>query len=161
MARSIRSALLLCCAVIAIATTAAAVAVVSIDLSSEADPSWVEQRVARNVLALNLRFRRSPKPPLANNTPKDIQRGANLYQQQCSFCHGDRDGTQAPLAKLFSPRPPQFASHGVRNSASVNAYVIRHGIRWTAMPAFPAVSAEDAWRIALYLEQMNRVDFSK
>jgi len=154
MARRIQFAFLLCVAVVAIAATAA-FAVVSIDLSSEANPSFVEQRVARGLLALNLRFRRLPEPPMRNNLQNDIERGARLYQQQCSFCHGSSQGKPAPLAKSFSPRPQQFASQGVRNDAPMNAYVIRHGIRWTAMPAFPTLSDEDAWQIARYLETLN------
>jgi mono/diheme cytochrome c family protein len=155
MARRTQFALLLCVAVVAIAAMTA-FAVVSIDLSSDTNPSFLEQRVARTLLVLNLRFRRLREPPAKDALQKDIDRGAHLYQQQCSLCHGSNGGNPAPLANSFSPRPPQFASQGVRNDASMNAYVIRHGIRWTAMPAFPTLSDEDAWRIARYLESLNQ-----
>lgn len=154
MARRTHLALLFCAAAIAVTATAA-FAVVSLDFSSEADPSPVEQRVARSLLALNLRFRRLPGPPADSPSRQDIDRGAHLYEQQCSFCHGSRDGSPAVLAKSFSPRPPQFAIQGVINEPTINAYLIRHGIRWTAMPAFPRLSHDDAWRIASYLETLN------
>jgi len=35
----------------------------------------------------------------------------------------------------------------------MNVDVIRHGIRWTAMPAFTNMPDSDAWRIAFYLER--------
>ncbi|HLH10083.1 MAG TPA: cytochrome c [Terriglobales bacterium] len=154
MARRTYLVLLFCAAAITVTTTAA-FAVISLDFSSEADPPFIEQRVARSLLALNLRFRRLPKPPADSPSRQDIDRGAHLYEQQCSFCHGSRDGNPAVLAKSFSPRPPQFAIQGVTNEPTINAYVIRHGIRWTAMPAFPTLSDDDAWRIARYLETFN------
>lgn len=154
MAHRTHLALVFCAAAIAVTATAA-FAVVSLDFSSEADPPLVEQRVARSLLALNLRFRHLPQGPAESPSQQDIDRGEHLYQQQCSFCHGSPDGSPAVLAKSFSPRPPQFAIQGVANEAAINAYVIRHGIRWTAMPAFPTLSDQDAWRIARYLETLN------
>jgi mono/diheme cytochrome c family protein len=129
---------------------------IRLDVSSEAEPPRLETGFASTLLALKLRLKNPPKDPPLSPTPDDLQRGAELYHVRCAFCHGDFEGPLAPLAKSFSPRPPQFAIEPSHRPVWMNVDVIRHGIRWTAMPAFPNLPEPDAWRIALYLQKRTQ-----
>ena len=123
-----------------------------VDLSAEAEPWWLEARLASALMQVKLRLSRplksSPLPP----TEEDLVRGSELYEMRCANCHGAARGRMAPLAKSFSPRPPQFVIQPAQKPTWMDAYIIQHGIRWSAMPAFRTLSAADAWRLALYVE---------
>ena len=134
-------ALILCFAAFALA-----------DLSAEAEPSWLETKLASALLQTKLRL----NPPLKSSpitpTDEDLERGSELYETRCANCHGATRGRMAPLAKSFSPRPPQFVIQPAQKPTWMDVYIIQHGIRWSAMPAFRTLSAADAWRLALYVE---------
>ena len=122
------------------------------DLSAEAEPSWLETRLASALLQTKLRVNRPLKSSPLAPTEGDLVRGSELYEVRCAICHGATRGRVAPLAKSFSPRPPQFVVQPAQKSTWMDAYIIQHGIRWSGMPAFRTLSAADAWRLALYVE---------
>jgi len=123
-----------------------------LDVSAEAEPSWIESRIASNALHLKLRLSRAAKAPPFVANESDLERGSDLYIKQCAFCHGTMRGRKGPYAGSFSPRPPQFVIQPARGPTWRDVEVIRHGVRWTGMPAFPWLPEADAWRVALYVE---------
>lgn len=123
-----------------------------VDVSGEAEPSWAETKLASMMLHTKLRFNGSKRVSPLTATEEDLVRGSDLYERQCGHCHGVTRGRMAPLAKAFSPRPPQFVILPAQGPTWMDAYVIQHGIRWTGMPAFRGLSESDAWRLALYVE---------
>jgi mono/diheme cytochrome c family protein len=133
-------------------TVVVIVALTMVDVSSEAEPSWIETRLASSFLDVKVRLKDPARTSPLNSPDEDVIVGGQLYRARCSFCHGGLDGRVAPLAKSFSPRPPQLTIERTRRPVWMNAYLIRHGVRWTAMPAFPDLSEADAWRIATFLE---------
>jgi mono/diheme cytochrome c family protein len=136
----------------ALALSFIAAGFMAVDVSSEAEPSGIEKHLASTFLDMKIRLKTPPRTSPLESLNEDVVVGSEIYRSQCSFCHGGLDGELAPLAKSFSPRPPQFAINPSHRPAWMNVYVIRHGIRWTAMPAFPDLSETDAWRIAMFLE---------
>ena len=123
-----------------------------VDPSAEAEPSWLEARLASALLQVKLRLNRPLKSSPLTATEDDLVRGSELYEMRCANCHGATRGRMALLAKSFSPRPPQFVILPAQKPTWMDAYIIQHGIRWSAMPAFRNLSAADAWRLALYVE---------
>ena len=123
-----------------------------VDVSSDAEPSSVERWFTSVLLDAKIRSNRPNKLSPLTQADANLEHGSELYQQQCGFCHGVARGRMAPLAKSFSPRPPQFVIKPAQGPTWRDAYVIKHGIRWTGMPAFRSLSEADAWRIALYVE---------
>jgi mono/diheme cytochrome c family protein len=128
-----------------------AAGVTAIDMTGEAEPSWVETRLAQTLLHLKLGTKRS-KTPLLDVNEEDRQKANDIYEQQCAFCHGATRGKEAPFAKSLSPRPPQFTIQPSRRPTWRDAYVIQHGVRWSGMPAFHGFSETETWRLALYVE---------
>lgn len=123
-----------------------------VDLSAEAEPSRLEARLASALLQIKLRLSHPLKSSPLTATEDDLVRGSELYEMRCANCHGATRGSMAPLAKSFSPRPPQFVILPAQKPTWMDAYIIQHGIRWSAMPAFRNLSVADAWRLALYVE---------
>lgn len=123
-----------------------------VDVSAEAEPSRFETWVASTALQIKLRLDRPPKSSPLVATEDDLVRGSELYDTRCASCHGVTRGRMAPLAKSFSPRPPQFVILPAQKPTWMDAYIIQHGIRWSGMPAFRTLPAADAWRLALYVE---------
>lgn len=76
----------------------------------------------------------------------DPDHGKNLFEQNCSTCHGvDAGGEDGPDL------------HGVPDSLGDAAVenIIKHGIRGTAMPSFFDLSNQDAADIVAFLRTFN------
>lgn len=130
-----------------------AVVLATINLTAEAEPSWLEQTVAFGFLRARIGLTGTLKAVPADSNDK---RSREIYQQRCAFCHGGVDGTTASFAHSLSPRPPQFFTEQPRATVAADAYIIKHGIRWTGMPAFRTMSDADAWRVAMYVRHARR-----
>ena len=124
-----------------------------LDVSAEANPSWAERTLAFGLLEARIAMHGTPSPVPADTSDT---RSAQVYQQRCAFCHGGIDGTTASFARTLSPRPPQFVSDRPRAAVGVDAYIIKHGIRWTGMPAFRSMSDADAWRLASFVHRVRK-----
>jgi mono/diheme cytochrome c family protein len=128
------------------------VAFAAVDVSAEAEPGWLEKRFATALLGMKLRANRPMKLSPLTPTEQDLEKGSDIYREQCGFCHGVTRGRIAPFGKSLSPRPPQFVIEPAHGPTWMDAYVIQHGVRWSGMPAFRGLSEADAWRVALYVE---------
>ena len=129
-----------------------ATAFAAVDVSGEAEPSWLEKQFASVLLSMKLRANRPTKLSPLTPTEQDLEKGSDIYRDQCGFCHGVTRGKVAPFGKSLSPRPPQFVIEPAHGPTWRDAYVIQHGVRWSGMPAFRGLSEADAWRVALYVE---------
>jgi catechol 2,3-dioxygenase-like lactoylglutathione lyase family enzyme len=130
----------------------------TIDVSSEAEPTWIERELAFRLLQARIQVSGQMKSPPSTLDDGDIKRSSEQYEQRCASCHGSIRGGTAPFARTLSPRPPQFLTQSPRGSPAMDAYIIQHGIRWTGMPAFRSESVADAWRMALFLRRARTQD---
>jgi thiosulfate dehydrogenase len=132
-----------------------------IPANADADPSQLETWLAKTSLDATL-DRDAPKGanPVALSDA-NLQHGAQLFLQNCAVCHGGAKGSAAPaaLAAGFFQKPPQLASDGVEDDPEgVSFWVIKHGIRMTAMPSFAhALSDQQIWTLALFLKHMDKL----
>lgn len=122
------------------------------DFSATVQPSWLETSIASGLLSLKIEMVSPIKVAPFAPTNDDVGRGRELYHQRCGFCHGDQSAKPAALGLSLSPQSPQFLSQNNRPPAWRSVYIIRHGIRWTGMPAFRSLPEADAWRIAWFIQ---------
>jgi cytochrome c553 len=82
-----------------------------------------------------------------------------LYGADCAFCHGTSDAKPSPAAQGFYIDAPQLAKDGVEDDPeAVTFWKVKHGIRFTAMPAFGAtLSDDDIWNLAMFLKRMDKL----
>lgn len=88
-----------------------------------------------------------------------IVRGAGHFETACRVCHGapglDRGVTMTEL----TPHPPHLESLVPDRSPEELFYVVKHGIKMTAMPAWPAREREDEiWDVVAFLRELPEMD---
>jgi cytochrome c553 len=83
------------------------------------------------------------------DNPKDdagLVSAAGLYAQSCAACHGAPGQRPLPVMQAATPPAPDLArTAGEWNDAEL-FWIIRHGIKFTGMPAWAAEGREDEVR---------------
>ncbi|WP_157786189.1 c-type cytochrome [Dyella japonica] len=90
--------------------------------------------------------------------PQRIRRGAEHYAEMCTSCHLAPGLQQTELRKGLYPQPPDLSKHGVHDPAEA-FWVIKHGVKLTAMPAWGR-SHDDAaiWDMVAFVRQLPNLD---
>jgi mono/diheme cytochrome c family protein len=92
-------------------------------------------------------------------TDANLITGVHLYAVNCAVCHGAADAAQSTLSKGFYIEAPQLAKDGVEDDPEkVTFWKLKHGIRFSAMPAFGAtLSDDDLWKLTMFLATMDKL----
>ena len=82
--------------------------------------------------------------------------GANTYLANCRACHGAADGKPSAIARGLNVSVPQLAADGVEDDPEGETYwKVKHGIRFTGMPAFgSALSEEQIWQVTQFVAHL-------
>lgn len=100
------------------------------------------------------------KPSL---TKELFARGENVYQKQCSVCHGDHGHADGKAAYLLSPKPRDFSHDKFRlvSTTSMQATdedlftTITRGMPGSVMPSWGHLSAQDRWALVYYVRYLS------
>ncbi len=125
---------------------------------ANAAPPRLEGRVANRALVASMQ-RHAPRVtnPL---TPSDqnLIDGLNIYYENCALCHGSLDRKPAALAKNLYPPAPNLISDPPDEPEWQIFFTIRTGVRYTAMPAWDGVLAEqDLWKVTSFLSHLDKL----
>lgn len=121
----------------------------------------METALARNIIAyvrergVETRAEDIEVPPLGNF--EMIADGASDYDAMCKGCHlapGMQDNEMRPG---MNPRPPELAKRtGIESSEDF--WIIKHGIRMTAMPAWGKThSDQEIWNMVAFLRRLPKL----
>lgn len=118
-------------------------------IAAKAEPAVV----ARQAHALAADLLAAYPTPLAPTRAPDLARGAALYAEQCSACHGESGKADGPNGKGLNPPPIAFADAGRARQRSVFGLyqVIQQGLDGTAMASFSHLPSDDRWDLAFYV----------
>jgi mono/diheme cytochrome c family protein len=121
-------------------------------------PPRLEQRTANRALHASMK-RQAPRRtnPL---TPSDqnLIDGMKVYYVNCALCHGGLDGRPSALARDLYPPAPNLISDPPDDPDWRIFYTIRTGIRYTGMPAWDGVLAEqDMWKVTAFLSRIVKL----
>ena len=85
--------------------------------------------------------------------------GFEHYNEMCSTCHGGPGVNPDELSKGLYPSPPEFYKSKDLPTMVEAFWVIKNGIKYTAMPAFgPTHDDEKVWAITDFLiNKMNKM----
>lgn len=82
--------------------------------------------------------------------------GAKIYHEMCSRCHGASKESDNMLGQSFYPPAPHLPLAGTSYTDSELFWIIRHGIRNTAMPAWSTfLSDQEIWQVITLLRKFD------
>lgn len=92
-------------------------------------------------------------PPL--DDPALVLQGAGHYETGCASCHG-APGRERPLiTQRMTPAPPMLAPRVEQWAPQELFWIVKHGIKYTAMPAWPAANRDDeVWAMVAFLQAL-------
>lgn len=110
-----------------------------LNMRADIAPSSFESRWAMDFLDASV-DRRAPeqKNPVGASESNLIE-GIRLYKANCAMCHGAPGHPEKTFGHPFYPPVPQFMEEAPDMTENQNFYIIKHGIRWTGMPAWGRV----------------------
>ena len=109
----------------------------------------LDRAVEKNAPRVN-----NPVPP----TDENLIEGMKIYVMSCAECHGGLDRKPAPLAHSFYPPAPSLVMHPLDDPEWHVFYVVRTGIRNTAMPAWSkTMSEQDMWKVTAFLTRLEKL----
>jgi mono/diheme cytochrome c family protein len=87
-----------------------------------------------------------------------IAQGAGHYSEMCTVCHLAPGVTTSELRQGLYPAPPDFSA-GTSLRPAEAFWVIKHGIKMSAMPAWGSTHDDEAiWAIVAFLQQLPTLD---
>ena len=97
------------------------------------------------------------KPEL--DDPALILRGATHYDVGCRSCHGSPGTLQPRIAYQMTPPPPGLKEKVREWSPEQLFSIIKHGVKFTGMPAWPARERDDeVWSVVAFLWTLPDLD---
>ena len=96
----------------------------------------------------------NPFPPTTDN----IMDGSMTYDKNCGLCHGTLKQPTSPLVTKFYPPVPQLMSRTPDDPDGNLFYVIKYGVRYTAMPGWDGVlSDDDIWKTVTFIKNSEKM----
>ena len=94
------------------------------------------------------------KPPPLDD-PRMVVKGGAYYDLGCRPCHGGPELRQPRIAAQMTPHPVYLPPRIADWAAEELFYMIKHGIKFTGMPAWPAPGRDDeVWAIVAFLKRL-------
>jgi mono/diheme cytochrome c family protein len=98
-------------------------------------------------------------------TVANVEAGARLYRGNCAACHGAPGQTLSPIGQGILPIAPELLSAKRRNNPQMMFWVIKNGVKMTAMPAFGKTQDDQRiWDLTAFLYKgrgISAQDFEK
>lgn len=99
---------------------------------------WTMQNSARTYSAVQ-----TPKQVRDDN---GLVSAAGHFRQACQVCHGAPGAPPSPVMQAATPPAPDLAKTAVHYTDRELFWIIRHGVKYTGMPAWPASGRDDEVR---------------
>jgi high-affinity iron transporter len=112
--------------------------------------------VAQSANAIQAAMIHAYKIAVAPRHTPDVARGATIFGEQCTSCHGASGHGDGPAAKGMDPPPANFldAERMGKRSAFGLYNTVTLGVQGTPMRAFTELSDDDRWALAFYVASL-------
>lgn len=92
-------------------------------------------------------------PPL--DDPALVLKGAGHYHTGCLACHGGPGEQRSLIVQQMTPEPPFLPPRIERWEPQELFWIVKNGVKYTAMPAWPAQKRDDeVWAMVAFLKAM-------
>jgi mono/diheme cytochrome c family protein len=86
-----------------------------------------------------------------------IAAGAGLYAEMCSLCHLAPGMKRTEISRGLYPRAPELR-RGTELKPAEEFWVVKHGIKMTAMPAWGLTHSDDLlWDLVAFLRKLTEL----
>jgi mono/diheme cytochrome c family protein len=128
------------------------------EVRSDAKPPAWESALMRSAVHASVRRSASGvQAPLPAPSEEALVEGGRLYFNGCMGCHGEPGKPQQEDLSHYPP-VPQLPQAGTQYSEPEIYWVVKHGIRNTAMSAYgPFYSEKEMWTLASFLHRINNL----
>jgi mono/diheme cytochrome c family protein len=126
--------------------------------SAAARPGMVETYFASRALDASIeRHALRLSNPVPTNDA-NLVGGMIAYSMNCAGCHGSLDKKENKLGAAFYPPAPNLAMDALDDEEWHTFYVIKHGIRYTGMPAWGEIlDDETIWKVTSFLSRLDNL----
>jgi mono/diheme cytochrome c family protein len=100
------------------------------------------------------------KPPMSLDAAAIVRAGAQAFAARgCTYCHGAPGVKWAKFSEGIQPSPPDLKEIVDDREPRQLFWVIKNGIKMTAMPSFGAIDVPDQeiWSIVAFLKKLPAV----
>lgn len=88
----------------------------------------------------------------ALDDPALVLKGAGHYAHGCAPCHGTPGHVANPVVREMTPQPPHLVGQIEHWAPEELFWIVKHGVKFTAMPAWPARNRDDeVWAMTAFL----------
>ncbi len=95
--------------------------------------------------------------PADLNSPTRISTGAGLYAEMCSGCHLAPGMEKTEISQGLYPQAPEL-SNAVRHSMRQQFWMIKHGVKMTAMPAWGKTHSDELmWDMVAFINHLPKM----
>ncbi|HTU57353.1 MAG TPA: c-type cytochrome, partial [Polyangiales bacterium] len=95
----------------------------------------------------------------ALDDPALVLRGAGHYEGGCKPCHGSPEIFEPRVARAMLPPPPDLKPAATKWQPEELFYIIKHGIKFTGMPAWPTPDRDDEIiAVVAFLQALPQLD---
>lgn len=115
---------------------------------------------------LNWTMRNSVRVHAGNESPEtwsedQARKGFKDYDAMCVICHSAPGKERSYISKGLRPEPPNLAETSERWSSAELFWIIKNGVKMTAMPAFgPTHQDEQIWNIVAFIRRLPQLRLS-
>ena len=120
-------------------------------------PHWpVTTKLLEIVRERSIEVRSEDLPPAPKTSPEMLSEAAEGYAEMCVQCHLAPGVEETELYQGLYPKPPVFyKEQGEEHDEKEMFWVIKNGIKLTAMPSWGAVHTdEQMWALVRFLEKL-------
>ncbi|WP_455205447.1 FTR1 family protein, partial [Kaarinaea lacus] len=112
---------------------------------------------------MSLRLIETFQVGVAPRVAPTLDNAANLFQENCSVCHGALGYGDGPRAALLQPAPANFHDRERQQFRSVFSLynTISLGVSGTDMPAFDYLTSQQRWQLAFYVSNFFASDVER
>jgi mono/diheme cytochrome c family protein len=98
--------------------------------------------------------------PVALDDPEVVKAGARAFAARgCATCHGAPGVGWAKFSEAMNPDPPDLKEAAQTDTPARIFWIVKNGIKMTAMPAFSGIGADDReiWSITAFVKKLPSV----
>ena len=127
--------------------------------ASAPDPGIVKWALTKvRMAAIDRRARLTA--PVSLDDPEIVRAGARAFSERgCANCHGAPGVNWQKFSEGLNPDPPDLKDIAHEREPAQLFWVVKNGLKMTAMPSFGAIGADDReiWSIVAFVRKLPNV----